>query len=86
MEPARQWAMVAAKIGGTSAPDVRTRLKLITNRRNAIVHEADMDPLTNAKTPITAQECEQAVSFLLGCGGRRSRIWSFRPSFPPPLR
>jgi hypothetical protein len=61
---ADKWAMVAAKIGSTSVADVRTRLKLIANRRNAIVHEADMDPLTNAKTPITAQECEQSIAFL----------------------
>jgi hypothetical protein len=66
--PPDKWAMVAAEIGGTSAQDVRMRLKLIANRRNAIVHEADMDPLTNANTPITAQECEETVAFLLGCG------------------
>jgi hypothetical protein len=63
-----KWALVGTRIGGTSAADVRTRLKLIANRRNAIVHEADMDPLTNAKTPITANECEQSVGFLLACG------------------
>jgi RiboL-PSP-HEPN len=63
-----KWAMVAKKFGSMSSADVRTRLKLIANRRNAIVHEADMDPLTNAKTPITAQECEQSVAFLLACG------------------
>ena len=71
-----KWALVAARIGGTSAVDVRTRLKLIANRRNAIVHEADMDPLTNAKTPITATECEQSVGFLLDCGHAITQVVS----------
>jgi hypothetical protein len=43
-------------------------LKLISTRRNAIVHEADMDPLTNARTPITRAEANDITDFLEKCG------------------
>jgi hypothetical protein len=49
--------------------DAKTKLKLVAGRRNAaIVHKSDMYPLTNAKTPITASECEDVTDFLQLCG------------------
>jgi hypothetical protein len=49
-------------------------LKLISVRRNAIVHEADMDPLTNAKAPISRDECNDVTDFLLNCGNAIGRL------------
>jgi len=54
--------------------DARTKLKLISVRRNAIVHEADMDPLTNAKAPISRDECNDVTDFLLNCGNAIGRL------------
>jgi len=43
-------------------------LRIIVVRRNAIVHEADIDPTTNAKPPITQVECREITDFLQSCG------------------
>src|SRR5712664_714858 len=48
--------------------DARTKLKLICSRRNAIVHEFDMDPLTNTKRSITRSECVDITNFIERCG------------------
>ncbi|MGD0639231.1 MAG: HEPN domain-containing protein [Roseiarcus sp.] len=62
-----KWAKVADAMG-QKPDDVRTTLKLITGRRNAIVHESDMHPLTNVKTPITTTDCNDITDFLQLCG------------------
>jgi hypothetical protein len=62
-----KWADIAKEMAVD--PDAgRTRLKLISARRNAIVHEADMHPLTNIKTAITLAECEDISKFIQSCG------------------
>lgn len=63
----QKWHKIAGKMG---LPDevARTTLKVIADRRNAIVHEADLDPVTNLKLHITKQECEDASNFLHRCG------------------
>ncbi len=43
-----KWQKIAASMSMPS-DDAKTRLKLITLRRNAIVHECDVDPVTHAK-------------------------------------
>ena len=43
-------------------------LKLIADKRNAIVHEADIDPTTNAKFPTSQTETDNIVNFLDNCG------------------
>jgi hypothetical protein len=63
----QKWDKIAAQMG-EPASTVRTRLKLIVARRNAIVHEADMSPLTTIKTPITKTECSEITDFLHVCG------------------
>lgn len=45
----QKWNKIAAVMGSTGS-FVSTKMKLIVGRRNAIVHESDMDPLTNSKT------------------------------------
>jgi hypothetical protein len=62
-----KWAAIAGAIG-ISVNDAKTTMKLISIRRNAIVHEADMDPVTNARTPISRAEANEITDFLEVCG------------------
>lgn len=63
----QKWQVLAAALG---MPDeaARTRLRLLATRRNAIVHEADLDPITHVKQPITKQEVLDALTFLQNLG------------------
>lgn len=63
----QKWQKISQSLGMTDAM-VRTQLKLIADRRNAIVHEADIDPLTGAKNPITKAESDSSLAFLEKCG------------------
>ncbi len=58
-----KWQKIAAQAGIGEAT-IRTTLKLIVARRNAIVHEADTDPVSELKLPITRAEAS-GVSTLL---------------------
>ena len=62
-----KWDRISALLGAPTH-DVRTRLKLIAGRRNSIVHEADLDPLTHTKLPITKAEVDSTHIFLLNVG------------------
>lgn len=62
-----KWQKIAASMGRTDT-DVKTTLKLIATRRNAIVHESDIDPLSGTKNAITRQECNDVTDFLDTCG------------------
>jgi hypothetical protein len=62
-----KWTKIAG-VMGWSAEDAKTKLKLIVQRRNAIVHESDSDPLSNVKTPITRAECKDVTDFMALCG------------------
>ena len=50
--------------------DAKRKQKLIVTRRNAIVHEADLDPVTNNKQAITRAEAMDISNFLLMLGNR----------------
>lgn len=63
----QKWQKIAEKMG-LSDTEARTTLRLIADRRNAIVHEADIDPMTNTKLNITKLECEEIADFLHKCG------------------
>lgn len=63
----QKWAKIAAGMGLTGS-FVSTKMKLVAGRRNAIVHESDMDPLTNSKTPINREECSDISDFIEACG------------------
>jgi RiboL-PSP-HEPN len=69
----QKWKRISAGIG-MDEQSARTTLKLIVARRNAIVHEADMDPTTGLKLPITKTECDDAANFLLRLGTEISRL------------
>ncbi len=62
-----KWAVIGQAMGSTGEA-VTTQMRLYVTRRNAIVHEADMHPLTNAKTPIDEQTVSDASDFVLRCG------------------
>jgi hypothetical protein len=53
-----------AKIIGISDKDLKTKLTLIVDRRNRIVHEADIDLLTNLKSPICKTDVDDVVTFI----------------------
>ncbi|WP_036285654.1 HEPN domain-containing protein [Methylocystis sp. ATCC 49242] len=58
-----KWTKIANAMGHD--PDaVRTKLKLIVSRRNAIVHESDMQPITNVKTSISEAETADITGFV----------------------
>jgi hypothetical protein len=62
-----KWSAIAAKMG--VSPDVaRKTMKLIANRRNAIVHESDTDPVTHVRNSISKQETSEVTDFLERCG------------------
>ena len=63
----QKWASIASALG-LDYNTARTTLRLIADRRNCIVHEADMDPLTNQRYPITKSECDDVTNFLLRTG------------------
>lgn len=65
----QKWYKIAQGLG-FSDEDVRVRLKLIVSRRNAIVHEADLDPVNNFKLSITLEEAVEISDFLLKLGDR----------------
>ncbi len=65
----KKWQQIALGLGMTD--DVaRRKQKLIATRRNAIVHEADLDPVTNQKQAITRVEATDISTFLLNLGNR----------------
>lgn len=63
-----KWQKIAEKMAIGDDRTARTTLKLIVSRRNEIVHEADIDPLTNQKKSISKTECQSITDFLYGCG------------------
>ncbi|WP_242462649.1 HEPN domain-containing protein [Pseudomonas sp. OST1909] len=69
----QKWQKISEKM---AQPDsvIRTTLKLIADRRNTIVHEADIDPLTNEKLSITKSECEELTDFLHRCGNEIAKL------------
>lgn len=48
--------------------DVKTELRNIYKRRNAIVHESDKDPVTNAKMPLVEADAERIEQFIRDLG------------------
>lgn len=60
------WPAVAAQLG-TTVPAVKTRLKLIVDRRNRIAHEADMDPTPpKSRYAIHSADVQGALGVLEG--------------------
>lgn len=69
----QKWQRISAGLG-MNEKTAKTTLRLIAARRNAIVHEADMDPLTGAKQTISSGECDAVADFLLRLGTEISHL------------
>lgn len=65
----QKWQQIALGLGMIDE-DARRKQKLIVTRRNAIVHEADLDQVTNQKQTITQAEATDISDFLLALGNR----------------
>lgn len=57
------WKFVAKELN-MSRDDIVKELGLIVNRRNKIAHEADIDPITNEKTPIDRNTLIDVKNFI----------------------
>lgn len=68
-DEANKWQQLSLGLG-MSESAARVKLKLIVTRRNAIVHEADLDPVSNAKQVITAAEATDVSNYLFLLGNR----------------
>lgn len=77
----RKWQRIATEIGWKDE-DARKKLKLIAARRNAIVHEADMDPVTHAKQSISMAECDDIGKFLFDVGTAICKLVALSPAIP----
>jgi hypothetical protein len=66
-EETHKWQKIGEKMG-LIPDDARTKLRLITTRRNAIVHEADIDPISHMQNTISRAECQDITDFLENCG------------------
>lgn len=59
----KRWTRISARLGSTSEETMAT-LNNIVDRRNMIVHEADIDPVWGAVRPLTADDTESAIRFI----------------------
>lgn len=62
-----KWQRIADAVGSNKA-DHRTKQTLLIGRRNAIVHEYDIDPVTQLRQPIDAATASDAIDFFQACG------------------
>lgn len=62
-----KWKQIGHQMSMT-AKNARTKLKLVVGRRNSIVHEADRDPVTGSKKPISPATCADMTDFVEQCG------------------
>lgn len=63
----QKWVKVAGSMGLTDDA-VKRKLRLIADRRNSIVHESDVNPVTQQKFVIDALSTNEVTQFLDDCG------------------
>lgn len=63
----QKWQRIASNMA-MDTETVKTELKLIVDQRNRIVHEADINPLTNQKYSITKSDSQSVTDFLQKTG------------------
>lgn len=64
ISPVKLWEEVGVELS-MSPIDVKTRLKLVVDRRNKIAHEADLDPANPGfRWPITASMVDDSIDFI----------------------
>ena len=59
----KKWQKLADKLGSNDVT-VKQRLNLVVTRRNAIVHEADLNPVSLNKQDIKSEDIIEIVNFL----------------------
>ncbi|EOL8944044.1 HEPN domain-containing protein [Cronobacter dublinensis] len=62
-----KWVKISQAMGVTDS-GLRIQLRLIADRRNAIVHESDIDPVTLSKNDIDIIQTRETTDFLQSCG------------------
>lgn len=62
-DESQKWQKLADKLGSNDAV-VKKRLNLVVTRRNAIVHEADLNPVSLNKQDIKSEDIIEIVNFL----------------------
>lgn len=62
-----KWQILAAALG-TNDTTLKTRLKAIVNRRNQMVHEADINPTTGLRNDIDKVDSDDVVSLIENLG------------------
>lgn len=62
-----KWQNIAMLMG-ISIHTAKTTLRTIAGRRNSIVHESDIDPITHAKRSILQSDATNATDFIKRCG------------------
>lgn len=74
-DESHKWQKIAAFIGnGSTESSLKVALKVAVARRNLIVHEADIDPSTNARTAISAADIETAAHLVRSIGTAISHL------------
>jgi hypothetical protein len=66
-EEKQKWQKIALAMNMDDRT-AKTTLKLIVDRRNSIVHEADINPSIGQKYSISKLECQSVTDFLSQCG------------------
>ena len=59
----KKWARISARLGSTSE-SAKAQLNSIVDRRNMIVHEADIDPVWGGSRSLTPDDTEVAIDFI----------------------
>ena len=62
-----KWLCIGAE-AGINHETLKTNIKLIVARRNSIVHEADLDPISHHKYPIDQADCNHALDVVERAG------------------
>lgn len=66
-DESHKWKKIAAHLD-LSDNDLKKSLILLITRRNAIVHESDIDPISRKQNGISREECESATALVSTCG------------------
>lgn len=72
-EERNKWLCIGAE-AGMNHETLKTTIKVIVARRNSIVHEADLDPISHNKYPIDQADCDHALDVIERAGKAIHRV------------
>ena len=64
----KKWVRISNRLGSTPQ-NAKARLNSIVDRRNMIVHEADIDPVWGGSRSLSADDTEEAIDFIFKLAG-----------------